>query len=479
MLFTQLCSTVTVDSPKFIDVIEKQTEQPGPTWPQLGPDLAQLERLEVLINDAELEMEFGQETMMRDEALKLVISTALTGEERHLEICRNSTLRDLQLALQNVFNIPPFEQILLQEDGDIVLGNDRFDDTRPVDSLSVLSSGTPLTIARKLDTRPQAEKNCAFLEALRKGKLDEAMNVLDSSGVAVDPNCVGSFCHEGPGFLSNAPGARFFGEIKTAKMPALCMAVMARCTWSPKGEVTGEFADDASVVRLVGRLLAMGASVDDLQNEVRTCGSWPDETVNKSALYLAVQTGSSALVRVLLDAGANPTKGCYTCQFSPGTSAPCESALTARRGRQQTENQHIRDDAIIEELRSLLRRKEYEVKISCADAPSSHMGLKVSRRDGYWGFIDEIKTDGLVATWNQHQTADRQVKVGDKIVEVCGHRAGIHCYKGTAWKVDEARGWTRESNDPQCDCFLAHLLTKPQDEMVLILNRTDDPQDKL
>merc|ERR1712232_1188579 len=201
-------------------------------------------------------------------------------------------------------------------------------------------------------------------------------------------------------------------------------------------------------------------SLDESKYEVHTCGSWPAEVVNKTPLYLAVQTRCSALVRVLLDAGADPAKGCCECQFSPGKSMPCESALTRGR-RWQTEH---RDDAVTKELRSLLRRKEYEVRISCADTHSLTTGIKVSRRNGYWGFIERIETHGSVAKWNRERNADRQVKVGDKIVAVCGHRAGIDRYKGTAFLVDEARGVKFESG---ADCFLAHLLWKPQHEIVL------------
>mmetsp|Transcript_153505 Transcript_153505/g.272236 ORF Transcript_153505/g.272236 Transcript_153505/m.272236 type:complete len:424 (+) Transcript_153505:147-1418(+) len=421
-----------------------------------------------------MEKEPEQETVKADELLKLVIRNALTGDAQDLEICSSSTLRDLQVLLHKSFNIPPFEQVLLHEDGNTVLGDHRFDDTRPIGSMPNLSSGITLMIARKVDTRPQAEKNCAFMEALREGKLDEAMNVLDSSGVPVDPNCFGSFRHEGRGFLAGGPGARDFGDIRSAKTPALCMAVMARCRWSPAGEVIGELANesvksiDASVVRVVERLLAMGASLDISEDEVLTCGSWPEQTVNKTALYLAVQTRSCALVRLLLDAGADPTKGKRECQFHPGKCMPCQSALLKGYKRQADKW----DDAVTEELRSLLRRNEYEVKISDVDAASSTMGIKVSRRDGYWGFIDEIETSGLIARWNQHQSDDRQVKVGDKIVAVCGHRAGIDCRKGTGFLIDEARGWKSPDGDSQADCFLAHLLSKPQSEMVLTLDRT-------
>jgi len=421
-------------------------------------------------------------TVMPNDVLELVIRNSLTGDEQHLEICRSGTLRDLQAAVQAAFNIPPFEQILQHEDGDAVLGFGRFDDTRPISSVPKLSSDSPLMITRRLDTRPQAEKNCAFTEALRQGKLDEAMEVLDSSGVPVDPNCVGSFAHEGPGCPWNPgpppPGGREFGDIRSATMPALCMAVMARCVWSPKGEVTGDRADDTSVVRVVERLLAMGASVDEFENEVRTCGSWPSTNMNKTALHLAVQTRSSALVRILLYAGADPMKGCYECQFPPGKYMPCESALGPRfrpeaRGATTGKN---RDDAVTVELRSLLRRKEYEVKISywaSMWAPSSTLGVKVSRRNGYWGFIDEIQTNGLIARWNQSQNEDGQVKVGDRIVAVGRYRAGISCYKGTAFLVDEERGWKCTDGDPQVDCFLASLLSEPQSEIVLTLTRTD------
>jgi hypothetical protein len=249
------------------------------------------------------------------------------------------------------------------------------------------------------------------------------------------------------------------------------MAVMARCTWSPAGRVTGERADETSVVQMVGRLLAMGASVDELQNEVLTCGSWPDTILNKTALYLAVQTRSSAVVRILLDAGADPTKGRYERQFAPGKAEPCEAALTRRR-----QGEH--EDAVSEELRSLLRQKEYEVKIACPpvriDTTSSTIGITVSRRDGYWGFIDEIETNGLIANWNQDQDEDRQVKVGDKIVAVCGYRAGIDHYEGTGWLVDQA-GWKPKNPDMHGDCFLAYLLSEPQDEIVLALTRTGRP----
>mmetsp|Transcript_24607 Transcript_24607/g.69159 ORF Transcript_24607/g.69159 Transcript_24607/m.69159 type:complete len:440 (+) Transcript_24607:79-1398(+) len=428
-----------------------------------------------------VEKEPEQEAATPDEVLEFVVRNALTGDGQHLQICRRSTLRDLQAVLHSVFGVPPFEQILLNEDGAIVLGDGRFDDTRPVGSVPKLGSGASLMLLRRLDARPQAEKNAALVSALREGKLEEAMNVLDSNGAAVDPNCVGSFAHDGPGFLTGGPGARDYGDIRSARMPALCMAVMARCTWCPAGEVTGELADDASVVRMVERLLAMGASVDELQDEVLTCGSWPEEVASKTALYLAVQTRSVALVRLLLDAGADPTRGLYTRQFHPGTSMPCERAL-----------QQQADDPVTQELLGLLRRKEYTVKISCPDEPSllqrlggvlgsqtsaplPTLGIAVSRRGGFWGFVDDIEPNGLVARWNQHHSGDGQVRVNDKIVAVCGHRAGVDCREGTAFLVDEERGWTDQGLDKQGDCFLAHLLSRPEHGMVLTLTRAGRP----
>jgi len=191
--------------------------------------------------------------------------------------------------------------------------------------------------------------------------------------------------------------------------------------------------------------------------------------LNKTALYLAVQTRSSALVRILLDAGADPTKGCYECQFPPGKFMPCERAL--RPGfRRECKNW---DASVTEELRSMLRRNEYEVKISYAGAPSSTMGIKVSRRDGRWGYIDEIQTDGLIAKWNQDQNEEGKAKVGDKIVAIGTHRAGVSCYEGTAWLVDEERGWKSMKGDPKFDCFLARLLSESTGDVILTLVRTD------
>lgn len=402
-----------------------------------------------------IEQKPGQVIVTSGEVLDVTVRSALTGDTQRLDISGCETLRDLQAVLCNAFNIPPFEQVLLSEGGDAIFGTCRFDDMRPISSLPMLCSGAPLTIGRNMDMRPQAEKNEAFLEALREGKLDEAMNLLDSSGAPVDPNCTGSFDHAGASFLS---GGRKFADIRTARTPALCMAVMARCTWDSQGRVIGQLADGASVVRVVERLLAMGASVDELRNEVLTCGSWPDERTSKTALYLAAQTRSPALVRLLLDAGADPTKGFCQCQFAPAASMPCEHALGGKK-----------DDVVAEQLRTLLRRKEYEVHLSHVGEPPLAMGVKVSRRDGYWGFIDEIEPDGLIAMWNHDQSEDKHVKVNDKIVAVCGQRAGIDFKVPTGFLVDEQRGWDGKDG---VDCFLASLLLMPKDGMVLTLSRT-------
>eukprot|EP00928_Gymnodinium_smaydae_P037528 TRINITY_DN2602_c0_g2_i2.p1 TRINITY_DN2602_c0_g2~~TRINITY_DN2602_c0_g2_i2.p1 ORF type:complete len:421 (-),score=71.92 TRINITY_DN2602_c0_g2_i2:367-1629(-) len=409
-----------------------------------------------------VEKEPEQVHVTSGEVLELTVRNALTGDVQRLDICSCDKLRDLQTELFKVFNIPPFEQALLSEEGDTVFGTDRFDNMRPISSVPALCAGVPLMIARSFDTRPQAERNCAFLEALQEGKLDEAMNLLDSSGAPVDPNCSGSFRHDGRSFLEQ--GGRDFGDIRSARTPALCTAVMARCTWSPAGQVTGELADDESVVRVVERLLALGASVDEMNTEVHTCGSWPAENVSKTALYLAVQTRSVGLVRLLLDAGADPTKGLRKCQFAPAISVPSEAAL-----RRQP------DDSLTQELRSLLRRKEYEVNLSHVDAPRSTrrvLGIKVSRRDGYWGFIDEIEPDALIAEWNQHQSEDKRVKVNDKIMAVCGQRAGVDFKQRTGFLVDEQEGWDGKDG---VDCYLASLLLVPKDDMVFTLSRAEHP----
>merc|ERR1712187_1091084 len=130
------------------------------------------------------------------------------------------------------------------------------------------------------------------------------------------------------------------------------------------------------------------------------------------------------------------------CQFAPGKVVPCENAL--RQPRKHANSSEVGDADTTEELRSLLRRKEYEVKLSCGDAPSLcgagntvSMGIIGSRRDGLWGFIDKIQPTGLIARWNQDQADDKQVRVGDKIVAVCGQRAGIDFCKGTGFLVDE------------------------------------------
>merc|ERR1711970_832132 len=109
-------------------------------------------------------------------------------------------------------------------------------------------------------------------------------------------------------------------------MSALCLAIRARKTWAASGKIRGEGLPEPEVLPIVELLLTLGADVEGSCVEVHTCGSWPAETSSKTPLFLAIQTGSAEIARLLLDAGASPVSGKVETQFHP-KPCNCDAAL--------------------------------------------------------------------------------------------------------------------------------------------------------
>lgn len=233
----------------------------------------------------------------------VVLQNCVSGDEIYVAVPENGTLRDLQNAIYVSTGMPPFEQVLLDQEMDDITNMGRCDDLKKLADISpAIAEGEGfLRFARRDDPRPRSEKNCAFLGALREHKLQDAMAVLDSSGVAVDPDCAYNFVSELACFCG---GGRDFLDISRSTMPALCLAIWTRCTWTAGGKVSGEAVPEDVVLPVVARLLEMGADVKAVQSDTLTKGSWGSEQCNRTALQLAVQTRSPAIADLLQQAGA-------------------------------------------------------------------------------------------------------------------------------------------------------------------------------
>jgi len=125
-------------------------------------------------------------------------------------------------------------------------------------------------------------------------------------------------------------------------MSALCLAIRARKTWAANGRVSGEGLQESEVLPVIELLLALGADVDGSCVEVHTHGSWAAETCAKKPLFLAIETGSVEIVRLLLDAGASPQSG----KVEKRDKSDCSAALKG-----------LKSAALKKELSDMLRRQ--------------------------------------------------------------------------------------------------------------------------
>lgn len=260
---------------------------------------------------------------------------------------RGGSLGDLRKSIQDSFGVPPFEQSLQFKHGDNftpLLG----DDSVRIQEKPGLVNSEVLILVRQLDPRFKMEKQTAFLDALVARRFRDAEDILTSSGACIDPNYV----------LRQRVNGRAVTECPVHySHPAMTVAIQAgledaicfsRCDAQKMSAFMSQEEEVAKVVQL---LIKMNADVNASGDETQDCESAGSPTVhNKTPLCAAVQRGSPALVRLLLDARADPS---HTHQYDgaaygpdrwnplgPGVLKPeswlrdiCNGSVTERRER--------------------------------------------------------------------------------------------------------------------------------------------------
>lgn len=236
-----------------------------------------------------------------------VFDVCALGDTKQVEVIGES-LGDLRAAIMDKFNVPTFEQtIVYQADGgDVIITGD---DSVPLKEKSGLLEAKVLYLSRQVDPRHQMEKQTAFLEALVACRYSEAKQILKSSGVSIDPNCV----HK-----NNNVGRFAAGRLRVTECPvqyrhpALTVAIQSGLeTAVAEGCNSQQTKDwishDREVAEIAQMLIERSADVNATGDETQDCESagWP-EVCGKTPLCAAIQRGSPVLVKMLLDAKADP-----------------------------------------------------------------------------------------------------------------------------------------------------------------------------
>lgn len=226
------------------------------------------------------------------------------SDTKQVEV-RGETLGDLRLAVKSQFDIPTFEQqVLYSPDGaePVALSGD---DSVLLTEKEGLIDTKLLQVARQVDPRFKMEKETAFVEALAARRFEEAKGILESSGVTVDPNCVHRASFQERIAVTECP--------RTYTHPALTVAIMAglehavRCSSSDADQIQKFMSNEKELCDVVQLMIEKRADVDATGEEVQDCESAGCPGVHgKTPLCAAVQRGSPRLVRMLLDAKADP-----------------------------------------------------------------------------------------------------------------------------------------------------------------------------
>eukprot|EP00929_Paragymnodinium_shiwhaense_P005152 TRINITY_DN10671_c0_g1_i2.p1 TRINITY_DN10671_c0_g1~~TRINITY_DN10671_c0_g1_i2.p1 ORF type:complete len:493 (+),score=84.84 TRINITY_DN10671_c0_g1_i2:69-1481(+) len=238
-------------------------------------------------------------------AVAKTYSVQMLGEEKEV-VVTGPLMGDLRDAIRQEFGIPGFEQTIMyaQQAGgepEQLTG----DDSLPLREKKGLLDAKELLLVRQVDPRFKMEKETAFLQALVACRFLEAKDILESSGVTIDPNCV----HRG-----NVSGRVAVTECPCSyRHPALTVAMQAGLEdavtpiFCKPEKIQRYMAFESDVCQVVEKLIDMNADVNATGDEVQDCESaGAPEVHGKTPLCAAVQRGSRKLVRMLLDAKADP-----------------------------------------------------------------------------------------------------------------------------------------------------------------------------
>eukprot|EP00928_Gymnodinium_smaydae_P060869 TRINITY_DN4475_c0_g1_i1.p1 TRINITY_DN4475_c0_g1~~TRINITY_DN4475_c0_g1_i1.p1 ORF type:complete len:325 (+),score=27.96 TRINITY_DN4475_c0_g1_i1:66-977(+) len=227
----------------------------------------------------------------------------MLSDTKSIQVPQIGTLGDLRLGVQHEFGIPVFEQKLMYSKGEdfvVVAGND----TLPIKT-SVPDGVIELLLSRQVDPRFKMEKETAFLEALASCRFEEAKTILESSGVTIDPCCIRRGRPACNVAVSESPYRYAHPALTVAMMAGIEHAV--QCLRCDPNKINAWMASEKEVCEVVALLIERGADVNAVGDEDQDCESAGIVTVHgKTPLCAAVQRGSPTLVRMLLEAKADP-----------------------------------------------------------------------------------------------------------------------------------------------------------------------------
>lgn len=280
------------------------------------------------------------------------------------------TLGHLRSAIKEQFDIPCFQQKLMYipTEGDSIALHG--DDSELMREKPGLLDAKALVLSRQVDPRYKTEKETAFLEALAACHFAEAKEMLEeASGVAIDPNCILKR-HITDGFTrSHADHSSFatyaerrvcIGVTECARSyrhPAITVAMIAGLEYAVKAlrcnpdAIQEWMSHEEEVCEVVALLIDQGADVNATGEENLDAESAGCPSVDgKSPLCAAIQRGSPTLVRMLLEAKADPNHtvvlGGSAWGPGPGAQKPvaflneiCNGSMS-RRSPQDPRNQY-------------------------------------------------------------------------------------------------------------------------------------------
>lgn len=233
----------------------------------------------------------------------------LVEEKKFQEIqVHGDRLGDLRAAIREEFAIPPFEQsISFSTDGQVM--EVQGDDTVLLAEKPGLLEATQLRLLQTVDFRYKMEKETAFNEALVHRRFQEAKDILSSSGVTIDVNCIYTY-HPRNRAVTESPCRCAHPALTVAIQAGLGDALLPwlGLPWKIDPEKIQEFmSQEKEVSEVIQLLIEKQADVNATGNEAQDCESnGVPEVHRKSPLAAAVQRGSPLLVKLLLDAKADP-----------------------------------------------------------------------------------------------------------------------------------------------------------------------------
>merc|ERR1712100_698666 len=134
-----------------------------------------------------------------------------------------------------------------------------------------LLQANELMLSHQVDPRFKMEKETAFLEALVACRFDVAKDILESSGVTIDPNCVHKRTLNERIAVTECPYRYAHPALTVAMMAGLENAV--RCLRCDPEKVQVFMSREKELCEVVELLIQKGADVNALGDETQDCES--------------------------------------------------------------------------------------------------------------------------------------------------------------------------------------------------------------